>query len=123
MKLLKDWEHTGFEGNKNQYEFGATSYQYVYERVLNVFKWWERDNLTVTYGKRHGNDVEMTYGLPYTSSQSCAGIWNTNVEAVLNTNRNYKFQGIVIAEKLEIVAYFTDNDESEKFVVIGKLRK
>ena len=83
-----------------------------------AFATWERQNLRITHGDRERN-AEDTYGLPYTSSSSFAGIWNTNVEAVLKSDEQYRFVGVAITEDNQVAVLLeTENEESEKIILI-----
>lgn len=90
------------------------------EAVIKVFSAWERKNLVITYGRRERN-TEYTYGLPYTSSSDFAMISNTNVKAVLRDDPSCTFDWITLTESNEVVAVFTDENENEKLIVIGRI--
>ena len=51
-------------------------------KVIRKFSLWAPSHLQITHGDKE-RTISDTYGLPYTSSGECAGVWNTNVEAVL----------------------------------------
>lgn len=95
-------------------------YEKTVKKIERIFASWERKNLTITHGRRDIN-VSYTYGLPYTSSSSFAMLGNTNVEAVLNADNNYKFNWLALTDNNEVVAGFTDADENEKYIVIGNI--
>lgn len=103
MTYLKEWEN-GIE-----------------EKVINIFAKWEKNNLTIVYGKRE-RTVADTYGLPYTSSGECAGLWNTNVDARLKNDKQWRFVGIVVTEDGGILALFMNDEDKERLEVIGRLR-
>lgn len=92
------------------------------EKMINIFARWEKQYLTITHGQRE-KTTSYTYGLPYTSSGDFAGLWNTNVEAVLKTDLQWEFKGLVLGEDMEVVAIFTNNEESEHFETIGRIDK
>ena len=110
MNFRKDWE-----------TIDGFTYEEVVNRVINIFAKWEKSNLIITYGRRERTTSD-TYGLPYTSSASFAGLGcHCNVNAVLKSDNNYVIYEIAITENNEIVAYLTDADENEKYIVIGTL--
>lgn len=90
------------------------------EKIIHLFARWERNNLVITHGLRE-HIISDTYGLPYTSSGNCAGIWNTNVESVLKSDRQWKFDGLVLSESNEVIAIFTNNEEKEHVELIGQI--
>ena len=91
-------------------------------KVIRKFSLWAPAHLKITYGMRE-RTIEDTYGLPYTSSGECAGIWNTNVEAVLSADQTFRFQGVLLSEANEIVAWFVNNDESAELEVLVDMLK
>lgn len=93
----------------------------VINKVTNIFAAWEKKNLVITYGRRKRTTSD-TYGLPYTSSGDFAGLGcHCNVNAVLKNDRNYVIYELAITENNEVVAYLTDANENEKYILIGKL--
>lgn len=110
MNFRKDWE-----------TIDGFTYEEVVNRVINIFAKWEKSNLIITYGRRERTTSD-TYGLPYTSSGVFASLGcHCNVNAVLKSDNNYVIYEIAITENNEIVAYLTDADENEKYIVIGTL--
>lgn len=91
-----------------------------YKAVVKCFSRWEKSHLIIVYGQRE-RTTEDTYGLPYTSSSSFAILSNTNVQAVLKREREFYFDWLGLTTKNEVVAGFTDADENEKQIVIGKI--
>ena len=87
-------------------------------KVIKVFSQWEKKNLTITYDKR-ARTTGDTYGLPYTSSSDYAMISNTNVKAVLNSDKEFSFNHLALTEDNKVVAVFYNDNENEKFVIIG----
>ena len=85
--------------------------------VIRTFASWERQNLRITHGKRE-HTTEDTYGLPYTSSSDFAGIWNTNVEAVLKSDETYHFVGVAITKENEIMVMLETDSEEPKLIKI-----
>ncbi len=81
------------------------------EDLIEKFSKWESDNLILTYGKRE-NNVQDTYGLPYTSSGIYAGLWCTNVQAVYAEDSSLNFDGIGYNTELQPVAFFTRLDDA-----------
>ena len=102
MKFKKEWTDT------------------EYNAVVKCFSKWEPTHLIIIYGKR-ARTTEDTYGLPYTSSSSFAMLSNTNVQAVLKRDRDFYFDWLGLTTENEVVAGFTDADENEKEIVIGKI--
>lgn len=88
--------------------------------MIYLFSNWEKRNLTITHGKRE-KAISDTYGFPYTSSGNFAGIWNTNVEARLRKESEWKFDGLVLTEEWQMIAIFTNDEEKERFEIIGKV--
>ena len=110
MKFRNDW--TNIDG---------FTYEEVEKKVINIFARWEKSNLKITRGHRERTTSD-TYGLPYTSSASFAGLGcHCNVNAVLKSDENFVIYELAITEENEVVAYLTDADENEKYIVIGRL--
>ena len=110
MKFRKDWE-----------TINGFTYEEVLNKVANVFSKWEKSNLIITCGRRE-KTTNDTYGLPYTSSGTFAGLGcHCNVNAVLKSDENFIAYEIAVTEENEVVVYLTDADENEKYIVIGKL--
>lgn len=110
MNFRKDWE-----------TINGFTYEEVVKRVSNIFAKWEKSNLIITYGRRE-RTISDTYGLPYTSSGDFASLGcHCNVNAVLKSDNNYVIYEIAITEDNEVIAYLTDTDENEKYIVIGRL--
>ena len=110
MKFRNDW--TNIDG---------FTYEEVEKKVVNIFARWERSNLKITHGRREKTTID-TYGLPYTSSGTFAGLGlHCNVNAVLKSDENFVAYEIAVTEENEVVVYLTDADENEKFIVIGRL--
>lgn len=110
MKKLTDW----YEVEQN---VEATS-----EKVTKAFTNWYRKNITITRGK--DRTVELTFGLPYTSSSDYAALWNCQAEAYLNEEPQWKFNALAISEDRKILAVFEREDTGnfdEKEIVIGQL--
>ena len=59
-------------------------------------------------------DIELFFGLPYTSSGEYAGVWNTNTEYHLDIDKEYNINGFVIGEDDNIYIISTDKEENEK---------
>ena len=91
-----------------------------YKAVIKYFSKWEKSNLIIIYGQRE-RTTEDTYGLPYTSSSSFAMLSNTNVQAKFKNDMNFYFDWLGLTTENEIVAGFTDENENEKRIVIGKI--
>lgn len=91
-----------------------------YKAVVKCFSRWEKSHLVIVYGKRK-RTTEDTYGLPYTSSSSFAMLSNTNVRAKFKNDMNFYFDWLGLTTENEIVAGFTDENENEKRIVIGKI--
>lgn len=106
--MIKDW----FEV---EHDVDATA-----KKVLTVFDKWYRKNLFIT----HGNDrtVELTFGFPYTSTSDMgAGMWNVQCEALLKEELRFRFKGLLLSKKHEVVALFEGKPFEFKKVVIGKI--
>lgn len=71
-----------------------TDYEKQYKIAVAAVKRLDR-SLRIVHGKRERN-VELTYGLPYTSSGEYAAIWNTNVDARSNDDTNLAFKGVAL---------------------------
>lgn len=110
MKFLKDWEKVeGF------------TYEEITKKVYKAFSMWERKNLEIVHGKRDRN-TEYTYGLPYTSSGCFAGLGlHCNVGAVLKSDKSFTAYEVAVNEKHEIIVLLMDDDENEKYIIIGRL--
>lgn len=100
MKLLKEWEN----------------FEHLQKKVITDFCRWE-DNLSIIKGK-HESSVELTYGLPYTSSGDFAAIWNTNCLAVWNKSTDYSLDGLAVDEYGNTVAVLSDKNNKSIYVEI-----
>lgn len=87
-----------------------TDYENQYKIAVAAVKWLDK-RLRIVHGKRERN-VELTYGLPYTSSGEYAAIWNTNVDARSNDNLPLQFKGMALDKDNNpvIIWYMTDCD-------------
>ena len=88
-----------------------TDYERQCKIVVAAVKWLDR-YLHIVHGRREKN-VELTYGLPYTSSGEFAAIWNTNVNAVSRDDIELQFKGVALDkdENPVIIWYKADRDE------------
>lgn len=92
-----------------------------HQEAIRLFARWETLNLRIVHGRRERN-TEDTYGLPYTSSGGCAGVWNTNVDAVLKADERYRFDGLVITDVGEVMVLLTADltgGEHQLFLKVG----
>ena len=71
-----------------------TDYESQYKIAVAAVKWLDK-HLKIIHGKRERN-VELTYGLPYTSSGEYAAIWNTNVDARSLSDLDLQFKGVAL---------------------------
>lgn len=87
-----------------------TDYENQYKVAVAAVKWLDK-NLRIIQGKRERN-VELTYGLPYTSSGEYAAIWNTNVDARSNEDLDLQFKGMALDKDNSpvIIWYMPDYD-------------
>ena len=81
MKLLKEWND--FENQQ--------------KKSIAALRDWYRTNLQYVAGEKHG-DVVNIFGLPYTSSGSFAGIWQTNSEWHYRFIPEYSLIGVAIGD-------------------------
>ena len=110
MRKIKDWYMI-------EQDVEATSC-----KVVKAFEKWYKGNLRITHGS--GNNVELLFGLPYTSSSDYAALWNCQAEAELKADPQWKFNALAISEDREILVVFDREDTGnfdEKEIVIGKL--
>jgi hypothetical protein len=84
------------------------------KRAIRLFDSWESQNLIITHGNRE-RTVELTYGLPYTSSSDYAMLNNTNVEA-LYPRGGYLFNGLAVSTTGQTFALLADAEERERFI-------
>lgn len=91
-------------------------------KVIRKFSLWAPSHLQITHGNKE-RTISDTYGLPYTSSGECAGVWNTNVEAVLKDDPGFFFQGVMLTEADEVVAWFQNADESAEIKALVDVLK
>ncbi len=61
---------------------------------------------------------ENTFGLPYTSTSSCAGLWVTNIEMYFDLEQVYKYEGFAMTNEGEPVAILWDNSSPENELLI-----
>lgn len=87
-----------------------TDYENQYKIAVAAVKWLDK-HLKIVHGKRERN-VELTYGLPYTSSGEYAAIWNTNVDARSLSDLDLQFKGVALDKDNNpvIIWYMTDCD-------------
>ena len=87
-----------------------TDYENQYKIAVAAVKWLDK-SLRIVHGKRERN-VELTYGLPYTSSGEYAAIWNTNVDARSLSDSDLQFKGVALDKDNNpvIIWYMTDCD-------------
>lgn len=87
-----------------------TDYENQYKIAVAAVKWLDK-SLRIVHGKRERN-VELTYGLPYTSSGEYAAIWNANVDARSKDDPNLAFKGMALDKDNNpvIIWYMTDCD-------------
>ena len=102
-----------------------TDYENQYKIAVATMKWLDK-RLRIVHGKRERN-VELTYGLPYTSSGEYAAIWNTNVDARSNDDLALQFKGMALDKDNNpvIIWYMTDCDgwKYETIKNFNELRK
>ena len=102
-----------------------TDYENQYKIAVAAVKWLDK-HLKIIHGKREKN-VELTYGLPYTSSGEYAAIWNTNVDARSEDDPNLAFKGVALDKDNNpvIIWYMTDCDgwKYETVESFNELRK
>lgn len=91
-----------------------------YKAVVKCFSRWEKSHLIIVYGQRE-RTTEDTYGLPYTSSSSFAMLSNTNVQAVLKSDKDFYFDWLGLTTENKVIAGFADEDENEMEIVIGTI--
>ena len=107
MKLLTEW----------------ADFENLQRKAINALRDWYRVNLQWVAGSHHG-DVEEVFGLPYTSSGSFAGLWQTNSEWHYRFIPKYRFSGVAIGDDGIIYAVldaeFTDPDI---FIPIGTIKE
>lgn len=77
--------------------------------LIKAFSKWEH-NLTIPPEYRE-KTIELTYGLPYTSSSSYAGLWCTNAPATYKDDEQLIFDGITWSEDNKPIALFTRLDD------------
>lgn len=102
-----------------------TDYENQYKIALAAVKWLDK-HLKIVHGKRERN-VELTYGLPYTSSAEYAAIWNTNVDARSNDDLTLQFKEMALDKDNNpvIIWYMTDCDgwKYTTMKIFNELRK
>ncbi|WP_207669512.1 hypothetical protein [Clostridium tagluense] len=64
-------------------------------------------------------DIESFFGLPYTSSSSYAMIGNTNTIFSVDNEGLYNIELFAITEDDKIILEVWDNEENEKYFIIG----
>lgn len=86
--------------------------------TLHFSKWWRKNLEVKNKGNQHSTDD--IFGLPYTSSGKCAGLWNTNADNTYIFDANYRFQALFITVKNEVMVALKDCNENIKYIYIGK---
>ena len=87
-----------------------TDYENQHKIAVAAVKWLDK-RLRIVHGKREKN-VELTYGLPYTSSGEYAASWNTNVDARSLSDWGLQFKGVALDKDNNpvIIWYMPDYD-------------
>lgn len=90
------------------------------KKIIRAFTNWARENLVITYGK--DRDMEMTFGLPYTSSSDYAALWACQGKGEYKLDRDWKFEALAVTTDGKYVAVFENEDVTleRKMLVIGK---
>ncbi|MBZ9622877.1 hypothetical protein G9F71_008425 [Clostridium sp. FP2] len=65
------------------------------------------------------NDIEMFFGLPYTSSSSYAMIGNTNTQYYIDVEEQFNIELFAVTTDNKIILEAWDNEETSKYFVIG----
>lgn len=109
-----------------------TDFEQTYKKVILVFAKWQKDNLKITHGslchrQNKIESMELTYGLPYTSSGICAELGCTNVQAE-KYNRDLKevmyFRCLRLDREGNVYAVFYLSDSvTEVTEIIGNIKK
>lgn len=81
-------------------------------------KWWRKNLEVKNKGYQHLTDD--IFGLPYTSSGECAGLWNTNAENSYIFDVNYHFIALFITAKNEVMVALKDYNGNIKYIYIGE---
>jgi len=110
MENIKNTQTTSMELYPNEVK-EWTDYERQYKIAVAAVKWLDK-SLRIVHGKRERN-VELTYGLPYTSSGDFAAIWNTNVNATSRDDIELQFKGVALDrdENPVIIWYKAGRDE------------
>lgn len=96
-----------------------TDYESQYKIAVAAVKRLDR-HLEIVHGKRERN-VELTYGLPYTSSGEYAAIWNTNVDARSKDDPNLAFKGVALdKDNNPVIIWIMTDCDGWKYEVIQK---
>lgn len=83
------------------------------KELIKAFSKWEH-NLSIPNEYRE-HTLELTYGLPYTSSSLYAGLWCTNAPATYKGDNRLSFDGLAWSEDNKPLALFTRlNDEGNE---------
>ena len=94
-------------------EWNDQEYQFVNKIITNLFR---RKTLTDHRGDKKRlislTSIEDFFGLPYTSTSSFAGIWNTNTRFCLDVEEMYNIDGFALGNDNEVYIWCTDNDEN-----------
>ena len=97
MTFLKEWK-----------DYGDTS-----KKVIKAFRKWEKSNLMPDKLEK---SIDLTYGLPYTSSGDYAALWNTNCQALYSKDLNYHFVGLACTEHGQVIAILEDSKEKAIYI-------
>jgi hypothetical protein len=81
-----------------------------------------RGNKRIMYTYKYNNsenNIEGFFGLPYTSSGSFAGLWNTNTRYCLDTEEKYNIDGFGLGKDGKVYIFCTNDEENEKVYKIN----
>ncbi|MEG3007375.1 MAG: hypothetical protein RR806_07890, partial [Oscillospiraceae bacterium] len=87
--------------------------------TLKFSSWW-RKNIQVRNKKNSHSTVDI-FGLPYTSSGECAGLWNTNADNMYLYDEDYRFDALLITVKNEVMVMLKTCNDKIQYIYIGNL--
>lgn len=115
-RKVKGYTENNFKKELTDHEFKATK-----KAILRFFRAMIIQDRTERHFINTMSSLENLFGLPYTSSGSYAGFWNTNSEVFIFDDSTFTIQGFALTNDLQVICLTTDFDENEFNFVIGQL--
>lgn len=108
-------EVEGITSKDLKQEWANEEFDFIDGTIKNIF-------IRKTLVDHRGNKNRMTsfstisdfFGLPYTSTSSFAGYWNTNTRFCLDDQEQFNIDGFALGKDGNVYIWCTDNEENVK---------